>query len=431
MTAVGLRTLRARVTLLAAAAVVVVLALAGAGLVSATRATLIEDLDEALSAQAGVVSDRVAAGRPVTAADLLSDDVVVEVLGSDSRVLTRLPSGAPAVPDADAGGVRVLTRETDGTTVRVAGSLEDVSDSTGALVAALALIVPLATLALAAVVWWAVGRALRPVEDMRREVEAIGGTDLARRVAEPAVPEEVGRLARTMNAMLGRVQSAGERQRRFVDDASHELRGPLARIRAELEVDRAHPGSADPARTADTLLAEAQTMQQLVDDLLLLARGDAQRTADCSRPVDLDRLVEEEAARRRAAGASVDTTGVRPVQVRGNAPELARAVGNLLDNAVRHGGSRAVVELTERPDGTGVLTVTDDGPGIQDADAERVFERFVRLDPARSAGDGVGLGLAIARDVAERHGGSLTLAPPDDGRSGARFVLTLPPASLL
>jgi signal transduction histidine kinase len=423
MTAVGLRTLRARVTLLAAAAVVVVLALAGVGLVSATRRTLIEDLDEALAAQARVVAAQVAAGREVTSADLLSDDVVVEVVGRDGRVLTRVPEGASALPDADTEGTRVLTRETDGASVRVGGSLEDVSDSTGALIAALALIVPLATLALAAVVWWAVGRALRPVEHMRREVEAIGGSDLSRRVDEPPVPEEIGRLARTMNAMLARLQFAGERQRRFVDDASHELRGPLARIRAELEVDRAHPGSADPARTATTLLAEAQTMQHLVDDLLLLARGNSHATADRSRPVDLDRLVEKETARRRAAGASIDTTGVRPVQVRGNGPELARAVGNLLDNAVRHAVSHTVVALAEQPDGTAVLAVADDGSGIPEADRERVFERFVRLDAARPAGDGVGLGLAIARDVAERHGGTLAVAP---STTGARFLLTLP-----
>jgi signal transduction histidine kinase len=223
--------------------------------------------------------------------------------------------------------------------------------------------------------------------------------------------------------MLTRVQSAAERQRRFVDDASHELRSPLARMRTELEVDAAHPAAADAARTAGTLLAETQTMQQLVDDLLLLARADSSPAADHGRPVDLDRLVEEAAAGLRAAGAQVDTSGVRPVQVFGHAAGLGRAVGNLLDNAVRHAASRTVVTLTEQPDRTAVLTVADDGPGIADADAERVFERFVRLDAARSAGGGVGLGLAIARDVAQRHGGSLTLAP---STTGARFVVTLP-----
>ena len=261
------RTLRARVSALAAAAVVVVLALAGIALVSATRATLTEDLDETLAAQADVLAARVAAGRPVTEADLLSDDVVVEVLGPDGR-RARLPADADQPQDA-----RLATREVDGVRVRVAGSTEDVAETTGALVTALAVIVPLAALALAGIVWWAVGRALRPVEDIRRRVETISGSALDRRVPEPAVPREIGRLAHTMNAMLARLQAAAERQRRFVDDASHELRGPLARIRAELEVDRAHPGSADPTRTAAAVFAETEGMQHLVDDLLLLLAG--------------------------------------------------------------------------------------------------------------------------------------------------------------
>ncbi len=435
----GPRTLRARVSLLASGAVLLVLVLAAVGLVLAQRATLTANLDDMLLDRAEAAAAAVRSGRPVVP-DVAPDDLVVQVLAADGTLVESVPSGAaPLIDPADvpaAGEVRTVTlSEGEGRlvaqsagdrTVLVAGALDDVQESTAALVAGLAIGVPVAAAVLAVLVWWAVGRALRPVEDLRREVETIGGSDLSRRVAEPAVPEEIGRLARTMNAMLARLQSAAERQRRFVDDASHELRGPLARIRAELEVDRAHPGSADPARTADTLLTEAGTMQQLVDDLLLLARGDGRDTADRSRPVDLDRLVEEAAAHRRHAGAAVDTTGVRPVQVRGNAAELTRAVGNLLDNAVRHGSSPTVVALTERPGGTAVLTVTDDGPGIPDADAERVFERFVRLDPARSAGDGVGLGLAISRDVAERHGGTLGLAPRDPSRPGACFVLTLP-----
>jgi signal transduction histidine kinase len=439
MTAVGRRTLRGRVSLLTSAAVLLVLVLSAVGLVLAQRATLTGNLDEMLLDRAEATAAAVRGGRSLVP-EVDSDDVVVQVLAADGTVVASVPAGTPAL--VDAGGVpaageartvplgeddgRLVAERAGDRTVLVAGSLDDVGESSAALVRALAIGMPLAAAVLAALVWWAVGRALRPVEQLRREVEAIGGTDLSRRVAEPGAPEEIGRLSRTMNAMLTRVQSAAERQRRFVDDASHELRSPLARIRAELEVDRAHPDSADPARTADTLLAETRTMQQLVDDLLLLARADSSGLADLRRPLDLDHLVEEAAARRRAAGAVVDTSGVLPVQVLGHAAELGRAVGNLLDNAVRHATSRTVVTLTEQPDGTAVLTVTDDGPGIPDADAGRVFERFVRLDAARSAGDGAGLGLAIARDVAQRHGGSLTLARRDDGGSGARFVLVLP-----
>jgi signal transduction histidine kinase len=435
MTALGRRTLRARISLLTGAAVLVVLLLAAAGLVLAQRATLTRGLEETLldRADAGAAALRDGgSGLP----DVPGDDVVVQVLAADGSVVGSSPAdAAPLVDPTDLpadgdvrtvalaeGDGRLVARQAGESTVVVAGSLDDVRESSAALVRALAVGVPLAAAVLAALVWGAVARALRPVERLRQEVETIGGADLSRRVAEPAVPEELGRLAHTMNAMLERVQAAAERQRRFVDDASHELRSPLARIRAELEVDRAHPRSADPTRTADTLLAETATMQRLVDDLLLLARADAPARAERPRPVDLDRLVEEAAARRRSRGAVVDTGGVRPVQVLGQGAELDRAVGNLLDNAVRHAAARTVVTLAEAT-GAAVLTVADDGPGIPEADRERVFERFVRLDAARSAGDGVGLGLAIARDVAERHGGALAVAP---STAGARFVLTLP-----
>jgi signal transduction histidine kinase len=231
-----------------------------------------------------------------------------------------------------------------------------------------------------------------------------------------------------MNAMLARLEESSDRQRRFVADASHELRSPLARMRAELEVDRAHPETADPASTADSVLTETVGLQRLVDDLLVLARGDAGALGGGGdTTVDLDELVDRLAARARARGADIDTRAVRPVQVRGEPAQLERAVANLLDNAVRHAGLRVTVALDGSDGEQAELVISDDGPGIGPADAERVFERFTRLDDARTAGSGgVGLGLAIARDIAERHGGTLTLRP--GGGSGAQFVLVLPVA---
>jgi signal transduction histidine kinase len=141
-------------------------------------------------------------------------------------------------------------------------------------------------------------------------------------------------------------------------------------------------------------------------------------------PVDLDEVVEGSVTRARSGGVRVDTAGVRPVQVRGDPDQLERLVANLLDNAVRHATERVTVTLTE-DDGQAMLAVADDGPGVAPSDAERVFERFTRLDEARSQADGgAGLGLAIARDIAVRHGGTLVLDLTE--RSGARFVLTLP-----
>jgi signal transduction histidine kinase len=217
--------------------------------------------------------------------------------------------------------------------------------------------------------------------------------------------------------MLDRLSHAAERQRRFVADAAHELRTPLARIRTQLEVDRAHPGTADPAATSASVLAETERLQRLVDDLLLLARSDA-GAPDLrdAGPVDLDEVVLDQARGRPL----VDGTGVVPVQVAGERVQLGRAVANLLDNAVRHARTRVTVTLTEE-DGAAVLTVADDGPGIPAAARETIFERFTRLDEARAVdAGGAGLGLAIAREIAERHGGRLDLT----GESC--FVLTFP-----
>ncbi len=438
-------TLRARVTALAALAVLGVLTAASIGLVMAQRAALVEAIDESLDQQADAVVAELQAGEPVRDRDLPSDDVVVEVIGPGGTLLVasdglegRLPeadrqhdgSGPTTVelPGGDGAG-RLLARDVGETTVLVAGSLDDVRDSTTALARALVIVVPLTSTVLAGVVWWAVGRALRPVEDIRARVDSISAARLDRRVPEPATPQEIARLARTMNAMLGRLQQSAEQQRRFVADASHELRSPLARMRAELEVDAAHPDSADPPATAASVLAESVTLQRLVDDLLLLARGDAEVLAARRRElVDLDDVVGTVVGGLRVAGERrIDARGVQPVQVLGDRGQLERAVGNLLDNAVRHARDRVVVTLSEEFMGDAELTVEDDGPGIPSGERERIFERFTRLDDSRSTSSGgAGLGLAIARDIAERHGGSLSLDP--GGRPGARFVLTLPVA---
>jgi signal transduction histidine kinase len=427
-------TLRARLTLLAAAAAFAVLVLAGTGLVLAQRELLVDALDDTLAAQARLVADRLAAGEQIGRSDLISDEVSLEAVTADGEVVAAVAGDAGPVPPVgngdeetvrlDEGPARLLTTQEDGVTVRVAASLEDVQESTGALVAALAVAVPATAAVLAGLTWWIVGRALRPVERIRERVDVIGGAALDRRVPEPATPQEIARLARTMNAMLARLQASAERQRRFVADASHELRGPLTRMRAEMEVDAAHPASAEPAATAASVLAETVALQKLVDDLLLLARSDAGALVPLAVPVDLDEVVDGPAARARAGGARVDTSGIRPVQVRGDPHQLERLVANLLDNAVRHAADQVTVTLAE-DGGRAVLAVADDGPGIGPSDAERVFERFTRLDEARSQSDGgAGLGLAIARDIAERHGGTLRLDAAAQG--GARFVLTLP-----
>ncbi|MEV5440297.1 ATP-binding protein [Streptomyces sp. NPDC052682] len=275
---------------------------------------------------------------------------------------------------------------------------------------------PLLLGVVAGVTWLVTRRALRPVEGIRREMAAITASqDLARRVPEPDTHDEVARLARTTNETLAALEASVERQRRFVADASHELRSPIASLRTQLEVAAAHPGLLD----LEGAVEDTVRLQRLAADLLLLARLDAgERPAPDAR-VDLAGLAREEAAGRD--GVTVDA---EPVDVAGSRGQLGRLLANLLDNAQRH--ARAAVTVTVRREGDrAVLGVADDGDGVPEADRERIFERFVRLDAARSRDDGgAGLGLAIARDVAVRHGGTLTAGAAPAG--GALFELRLP-----
>ncbi|MFC8424282.1 sensor histidine kinase [Streptomyces sp. NPDC057236] len=267
----------------------------------------------------------------------------------------------------------------------------------------------------AGVTWLVTGRALRPVEGIRSEMAAITASeDLARRVPEPATHDEIARLARTTNETLAALEASVERQRRFVADASHELRSPIASLRTQLEVAAAHPELLD----LDGAVEDTVRLQHLAADLLLLARLDAgERPADAR--VDLSALAREEAAGR--TGVTVDA---EPAEVTGSRGQLGRVLANLLDNARRHARGRVTVTVRREGD-RAVLGVADDGEGVAEADRERIFERFVRLDAARSRDDGgAGLGLAIARDVAVRHGGTLTASASPTG--GALFELRLP-----
>ncbi|MEH0418455.1 sensor histidine kinase [Streptomyces sp. B21-083] len=281
---------------------------------------------------------------------------------------------------------------------------------------------PLLLGVVAGVTWLVTRRALRPVEGIRAEMAAITASqDLGRRVPVPDTHDEVARLARTTNETLAALETSVERQRRFVADASHELRSPIASLRTQLEVGAAHPELLD----VEGAVEDTVRLQRLAADLLLLARLDAgERPADTR--FDLAELVREQAEGR--AGLTVEAGTVSTVEVAvevtGSRGQLGRLVANLLDNAQRH--ARSAVTVSVRREGArAVVEVADDGEGVPEADRERVFERFVRLDAARSRDDGgAGLGLAIARDVAVRHGGTLTVRETATG--GALFELRLP-----
>ena len=321
---------------------------------------------------------------------------------------------------------RILSMRTGDHIIHVASPIDDIDESISALRLGLTGAIPIVAVVLAALIWWLVGRTLRPVEAIRREVATISGQNLHRRVPEHSSGDEIQRLAHTMNGMLDRVEHSAISQQRFVADAYHELRSPLTRIRSELEVDLAHPDTADLRATHHSVLDEAEQMQQLVEDLLVLARNDAEPTAGTPHvPVDLDDIVLHEVHRIGATlGVHIDTTSVSAAQVEGDARQLARVVRDLLDNATRHAHSTVKVTLAEH-DGIACLTIADDGPGIPAEHHNDVFDRFSRVDDARTSDDGgTGAGLAIARSVAHHHGGTIRIDAHH--HPGARFIVEIP-----
>jgi signal transduction histidine kinase len=303
-------------------------------------------------------------------------------------------------------------------------SLAEVDDTINSITDALLIGVPALVLLVGALAWTMAGRALRPVEAIRAEAASITHTTIHRRVPVPRTRDEVARLASTMNEMLDRLEDANTRQRRFVSDASHELRSPVASIRTQLEVALLRPQRDDWPQIAERVLAEDARLEEAVADLVELARLDEGATVTDFAEVDLDEVVFEEC--RRARRIAVDTSGVSGGRVRGRRDALARVVRNLVDNATRHAESRVTVTLQTIED-TVELVVADDGPGIPEADRARVFERFTRLDEgrARDAG-GMGLGLAVVKATLERHGGTVTIEDADP--HGARFVVRVPAA---
>jgi signal transduction histidine kinase len=224
--------------------------------------------------------------------------------------------------------------------------------------------------------------------------------------------------------MLDRLEDAAARKRRFLADASHELRSPLTGIRSQLEVDLAHPARADWQATERDLLEQTLHMQRLVDDLLDIASLDEPPVSAEHDLVDVDEIVLAEVRRITTRGkVIVDARKVTAAQVTGDTDALGRAIRNLLDNAERH--ATRTVKIAVREEGPNVqISVSDDGPGVAEQDRSRIFERFARADSARSRSQGgSGLGLSIARDIVEAHNGTLTLA---EAERGATFMIDLP-----
>lgn len=438
--------IRGRITLAAASVVAVALIAGAAAFWFVLRASLLDGLRASAEQDAAALASQVEAGGAASLGDLgeFDDDRIVLVVDA-SGATTAASEDAPrtAAGLRDGASVRVddetyvLAREDadtgdgDELVVIVGRSAEPVDETLGTVAQLLAVSVPLLAGLVALTTWIVVGRALAPVERMRRQVDAVTATTLAERLDEPATGDEVARLAQTLNGMLGRLESAQATQRRFISDASHELKSPLATLRQYAELARAHPERIGEQELGEVVLEEGGRLERLVQAMLVLARADEGALRPDRVDVDLDDLLLAEAGRVRGAGdIAVDTTGVQATRVRGDAALFAQLARNLVDNAARHARSR--IALAVAPAGAGsdgaVITVDDDGDGIPPADRDRVFDRFVRLDDARARDTGgSGLGLSIVREIAHAHGGRVRVE--DGPAGGARLRVELPAAA--
>lgn len=314
-----------------------------------------------------------------------------------------------------------------GPVVVMAASVLDIEDSIATLLLLLLVAFPILLTLVAFTVWWVTGLALRPVESMRAEADLITHTDLHRRLPVPDSADEVRRLADTMNEMLERLEASAEQHYQFVADASHELKSPVAAIRTMLEVAMANPGEIRMETLLADLLHEDLRLEMLVGDLLTLARFDEQGLPVNRADTDLDDLIRSEAGMvMSSTTAPIDLGDVEPVRLSADPDRLRQLLRNLLDNSVRHARSGVWV-VCRREGDDAVLLVSNDGDPIPDDERERIFERFVRLDHARSREEGgTGLGLPVVRAIARAHGGEVSVVDPL--HAGATFEVRLPVA---
>lgn len=454
--------LRGRLVVIGTAGLLVGLGLGGVLLVGLLRTTLYHTVDDRARQTAADVSALVQAQRLSDPVPVVGDPVV-QVLDGQGRIRAASLGADRLTPVLHPAELRTALRRTvvvEGSRASTTGTLRVVARTTGprsdprtVLVAVpsgaaeatiravwrtLLLVYPVLVAVLAALAWRVVGWTLRPVEALRSGAEEITGRG-GGRLPVPDARDEVHRLAVTLNGMLDRLERARQRQRAFVGDAAHELRSPLTTLRTQVEV-AAHLGErVEPAE----LLPDISRLTRLVDDLLLLANAD-ERGAGPRRaePVELTGLLRDVAAAQAAARVRVVVTGRGdPCWAAGDPLALRRLVENLVSNAVRHAASTVTLSAAAgRQPGTAILSVVDDGPGIPAADRERVFQRFTRLDDARSRdAGGAGLGLAIVRELTRAHGGSIELASARTGgpggsgaagdrETGLRATVTLPGA---
>ncbi len=446
--------IRIATTVIATAIVILVLAAAAGGAWLLLRSAAHSAIDSADRDRAVTVAGTLSVRGPQAALELVAEPLsgvdLVRIIGPGGTLLaaqvTRGLEDVPLLPAPAAGTIaRRQVESPSGSDLRVTSVRVDVggapfvvdvatdTDRYDTVLGAGAILflsfVPVAGLATAVFVYFAMGRVLRPVESIRSRVAEISASGRGERVPVPAAEDEIARLARTMNAMLARLEATRTAQVAFVGDASHELRSPLSTLSTLLELASTSETPVDVETVDELLLPEVQRMRSIVEDLLLLAKNDERGMPMRREDVDLDDIVLSEAGRLRGLG-SLDVTGaVEPARLVGDPEALLRVVRNLLDNARRHARSAVSIELRVNRSAPGepraVIAVDDDGEGVPVDQRDTVFDRFARLDADRARGSGgSGLGLAIVAEITRSHGG--TVRVEDSPAGGARFVVELP-----
>jgi signal transduction histidine kinase len=441
--------IRARLTLIFVSAIAAIMAFTGIALVNLVHRSLLTQASNQIDAVMEQTQERFATATTVSRRLVVlttQGDVVVQVTNvagtkvwAASSAIASAPVLAHAHADASMPSGLALRYVRDGATNSILPELSSgqvatitlprggglifgyvyggpIQHSVRVLLESLVISFPLLLLMSGGLIWLGLGLALAPVEAIRRRVDAIAAQDLTQRVPVTGGDDEIARLARTVNAMLARLESASQFQQEFVSNASHELRSPLATLLATTERAAVDPGNADWSEVAAVVVREGRRLDGIIGDLFWLARHDEDHLDVENAEVDFDDLLYEEATRVRAmSDLAVDTSAVQPTRVMGDPAMLRRMVRNVVDNAMRYARRELCFDAHYEGDDA-VIRVQDDGEGVDVAESARFFQRFTRADSARSRqSGGTGLGLAIVTEIAHRHGGSARFVEVDSG----------------
>ena len=441
--------IRARLTLFFVLSIAAVLIVTGVALVNLVHRSLVASATTQIESVIAQTQTRLAAA-PLPTRGILSlppqGDVVVQVTNASGTRVWAASSAIAAAPVL--AGVSSDNSQRSGLALHLAAAAQrapfaaqlnegeaqtlltsrgpglifgfvygtSIAHSVAVLLASVAISFPLLLLMSGGLIWLGIGLALAPVEAIRRRVDAIAARDLSERVPVTGGDDEIARMALTVNAMLDRLESSSKFQQEFVSNASHELRSPLTTLLATVERAASDHDRVNWTDVTDTIMREGRRLDNVIDGLFWLARHDENQMESARVDVDLDDLLFEEAQRVRSMSElTVDTSTVQPTRVVGDLAMLKRLIRNVVDNAARYATHE--LRFASHYDGAhAVVTVGDDGEGVEVASSERLFQRFVRADPARNRqSGGTGLGLSIVTEIVQRHGGSARFVEVEGG----------------